>query len=117
MVLVANNPPDESKAPIHNSSVEMDNMDWDGLDGALKKVSSFFLTNIVVSTCAAPYPSLLFPATVNALGQNYGVGQALRGREISSRCKQSIRDLCERSEESASGSNSTSTKRNPPTPT
>lgn len=47
MVLVANNPPDESKGPIHNSSVEMDSMDWDGLDGALKKVSSSFLTNIV----------------------------------------------------------------------
>lgn len=47
MVLVANNPPDESKGPIHNNSVEMDNMDWDGLDGALKKVRSFFFTNIV----------------------------------------------------------------------
>lgn len=44
MVLVANNPPDESKRPIHNISVEMDNMDWDGLDGALKKVGGFFLT-------------------------------------------------------------------------
>ena len=30
--------------PIHNISVEMDNMDWDGLDGALKKVNGFFLT-------------------------------------------------------------------------
>ena len=44
MVLIANNPPDESKRPIHNDSVEMDNMDWDGLDGALKKVNIFFLT-------------------------------------------------------------------------
>ena len=44
MVLVANSPPDESKRPIHNNSVEMDNMDWDGLDGALKKVGGFFLT-------------------------------------------------------------------------
>ena len=44
MVLVANNPPDESKRPIHNDSVEMDNMDWEGLDGALKKVNNSFLT-------------------------------------------------------------------------
>jgi hypothetical protein len=44
MVLVANNPPDESKRPIHNNSVGMDNMGWDGLDGALKKVRGFFLT-------------------------------------------------------------------------
>jgi hypothetical protein len=48
MVLVANNSPDESKRPIHNNSAEMDNMDWDGLDGALKKVSSLFLTNTVI---------------------------------------------------------------------
>lgn len=44
MVLVASNPPDESKRPIHNDSMEMDNMDWDGLDGALKKVNSLFLS-------------------------------------------------------------------------
>jgi len=44
MVLVASNPPDESKRPIHNDSVEMDNMDWDSLDGALKKVNSSLIT-------------------------------------------------------------------------
>lgn len=44
LVLVASNPPDESRRPIHNDSVDMDNMDWGSLDGALKKVNSSFLT-------------------------------------------------------------------------